>query len=673
MKKLLPLFIFALLINACSYTERIKDGQTAFDRLQFAEAIPMLTKEFNKAQGTEKGKKAFLIGTCYKKMNKMEEAAPWFQKAFDNQAGTKALIEYAYALKHSEDYQKAAETFISLGRQSGNNNLYKAESDNCKLAAQYLADAANSTYKVSKTTFNSAASDYAPSKFDDESILIASDRPNSLGKEKYKWTGIPFSDLYRVNTQSESIESFDLFNTEFNEGTACLSPDGKRIYFTRCGSSQKRGIDYCKIFYAIKKDDGNWSSAKIASFVEGEANFRHPALSPDGKSLLFSSDKAQGFGGYDLYMVEKDEFGTWGPMRNLGSRINTKENESFPSFHEDKLYFSSDGHPGMGGLDIFEAINEKGKWEMKENLKSPINSGGDDFGLFVFNSSKDQDGVYTENGYFSSTRKGGMGLDDIYQFDRKVIPPPVIIDTPPPPPPIDTLPIVEPPKIVYKWLLNVQVVGQQYADPKNPNSQTVGTLPLSMAKLQVRIGNENKTFTTDETGNYTLELLEETSYNFLASKAEYLNNTATFSTKGKIRDPKNPIQQFSLTITLDRLFKNVDITLPNIYYDFDKSNIRPDAEPTLNSLVTILNNNPQILKIQLSSHTDCRGNPDYNKSLSQRRAQSAVDYLIKRGIAPSRLTAKGYGKEQPEVSCACTQCSEEEHQANRRTAFRIIE
>ena len=206
----------------------------------------------------------------------------------------------------------------------------------------------------------------------------------------------------------------------------------------------------------------------------------------------------------------------------------------------------------------------------------------------------------------------------------------------------------------------------------HPNSKVLGRRPLDGASVVIETGNKKQTLTVKSDGFFSMTLAENTDYNFSASHDGYLSNVAKFSTKGIAKDPANPVQTFEIEIVLDKIYRNQEIVLENIYYDYDKWDIRPDAEPTLNRLADVLKQNPSI-RIQLGSHTDCRGNDNYNQTLSQRRAESAVNYLISKGIDPNRLSAIGYGETQPAVGCACARCTESEHQANRRTTFKVVE
>lgn len=340
----------------------------------------------------------------------------------------------------------------------------------------------------------------------------------------------------------------------------------------------------------------------------------------------------------------------------MNRAINTQGNEQFPSLDGDTLYFSSDGLEGMGGLDIFRTHPlSNGRYTAPKNLRMPVNSAADDFAFAVLR--REGSGADAKMmGYFSTARPGGAGSDDIYTYTKRVLPPP-----PPDPTPIE-----------YRNILDVTVVEKIFADPANPRSPVLGVKPLPNASIIASIGDQSRTVNTDEEGRLSLVLVDDQLYNFRAERPDYLAAEGRFSSRNLPRDPDAPEQRYELELELEKIFRNQEIVLNNIYYDFNKSFIRDDAKPTLDNLTSILQRNPTI-RIELGSHTDCRGRAAYNQQLSQERAQAAVDYLVQQGIAPDRVTAKGYGKDQPIEDCLCERCSEEQHQRNRRTTFRILE
>lgn len=648
------------MLFGCKFTQKITSGKMAFERKQYAVAVDMLNKEYKKADSrVEKGKIAFLLAESYKKINKNSSAIDWYKKAYDNQYGVDALKEYSFALKKNEQYEEAMAAFKELGFEIGSPYEYRKEITACKIAIDWQKEGNLTGYEIEPANFNSTSAEYAPTPYLDNQIVFTSDRSSAQGDDTYNWTGGKFSDLFITKPSSNSVESFSsIINTPNNEGTIAFNSDYSEMYFSRCYDSED--VDYfCKLMHSIKEGD-SWTEPTVLEFIEPNVNYGHPTLSADGSSLYFSTDHPDGWGGYDIFVAERTPDG-WDTPRPLSRTINSDKDEKFPFMHNDTLYFASSGHTGMGGLDIFRSVkNNKNAWSPIYNLKAPINSGWDDFGYVVDPNFKPSGDVLHE-GYFTSSRVDGQGSDDIYSFIKRI---------PPPPPP---KPVVENPEpIEYKLILDGYVLEKIYQFADDPNSKVLGRKPLLDSKVVIDINGKKETVTVDEEGKFTLELKEDTDYDFFGSHEGYFNNSAKFSSKGIAKDENNPIQKFEVEIVLDKIFKNKEITLDNIYYDFNQWNIRRDAEPTLNELASTLLQNPNI-RIQMASHTDCRGKTNYNQTLSQRRAQSAVDYLISKGVDSERLQAKGFGKSAPAVDCLCSRCSEEEHQANRRTTFSVID
>ncbi len=650
----------SFIIHSCTYTQKVTDGATAYQLKQYAVAAPMLEKEFKKNKDLkEKGKLAFLAAESYDKMNQSEKALEWYKLAYDNQYGKKALGKYAFHLKKAEMYAEAVNAFVDLGALEGDGRAYLSEINICEKAMQWKKEENDNEYQVEIAGFNSENADYSPTQYEGNKIVISSDRPNSEGDDGYKWTGNAFSDLYIVDTNSDEVSPFDgIINSKYNEGTIAFNSSYDEIIFSRCGTGEDQD-DYCKLMIS-KKTDGGWSEPKILSFVLDQINYAHPVWSSDGKTLFFVSDQESGWGGFDIYTVTRSQSG-WGEPKILPSTINTEKDDMFPSFDGDTLYFASEGKAGMGGLDIFKTYQkENNEWLTPENLKAPINSGEDDFGFIV---TETHPKTNMQKGYFSSARKGGKGNDDIYAFSKK-IPEPEII-----PEPIDTPIVVEPdpiPEPKKDIILEVYVYGKTYSNPNDPKSAVNGKTALKNTSLQISSSILNDRVKTDEQGKYSFKIEEKIDYRFFVSHAEYFSKSAVFST-----NTQGEKEVYRLEIVLDQIFRNVEIKLDNIYYDYNKWDIREDAKPTLNKLANILLENPNI-HIILGSHTDCRGKEKYNQELSQKRAQSAVDYLVTRGITRNRLQATGYGKSAPVTLCECSKCTDEEHQSNRRTTFKIV-
>ncbi len=666
MKKVL-LYTVLLLCFACSYTQKINDGNMAFDRKQFAVAVKMLPEDYNKEKSlVNKGKIAFKLGESYKRMNQNEKAIDWYKTAYDNSYGIDALKEYAFALKKAGRYKEAKTAFKELGIEIGSPYEYRKEISACDIVQGWIKNQSLNPFQVKDAGLNSADADYAPVILQDGQILFTSDRKVNTESETYNWTGNGFSNFWQFDASNFESTSFsDVLNSDNNEGTATFSSDYSTIIFSRCFAPDKED-QYCKLM-SSELQDGAWTSPKMLNFTKPMVNYGHPSLSSDGTMLYFSSNDPDGWGGYDIYMSTKNNEG-WTEPKLLSRSINTEKDDKFPFLDADTLYFASEGHTGMGGLDIYKTYIQNGsRWTPAQNMLPPVNSSADDFGLVVdyVNKVTSPD---LQHGYFSSSRSGGSGSDDIYKFTKIVLPPvEVVVD-------IDTTETVpEPQKIEYKMILNGYIVEQIYKDPTNPNSPVLGRRPIPNASVDINVnGASMDKITVDQNGFFSIEMTEETDYYLFGSKDGYLNNSNRFSSKGIGKVPSNPIQEFEVEIVLDKIFTNKEIVLDNIYYDLDKWDIRPDAEPTLNSLYTTLNQNPNI-KIQLNSHTDCQGQDLYNQNLSQKRAQSAIEYLIKKGIEASRLSAVGFGETKLAIDCACNKCTDAEHQSNRRTSFTILE
>lgn len=655
--------IFIFTFSSCTYTERIRDGKTAYARKQFNVAIPMLSKEFNNAKDiAQKGELAYMLGESYRRTHQSQAASDWYKKAQSNRFGKDTDIKHARMLQQLQEYDEARRAFQNAGRYAGDARMYREQMIACNKAKQWLKDADKNLYKIESLETNNKATDFSPVIYGEGKLIITSDRSESVGKENYQWTGEKFFDFFLLDTKNETVEPFDAgFNREYHQGAPTFSTDKNQVFFTECGSEEKIAVDYCKIMYS-KKDSGTWSDPVSIDLGEEDLNYLHPCISEDGKLLVFACNDDKGFGGYDLYYSIKighDDEEKWSAPLNMGSKINTAGNDVYPFLDKDTLYFSSDGQPGMGGLDIFRTYKKFQRWQWPQNLRAPINSGGDDFGFILDNMSPLTGGVIHQ-GYFSSNREGGKGSDDIYSFQQL---------SPPPP---DTTKIVLPPQIILAINLNGLVKEKIFNEPGNPNSG-ISSLENLMG-VSVHISTEDTAFTvgSDIDGTFYIALDTATDYHFKATKSGYFNEIADISTKGIVLNETHPDTTLTVEIIMEKIITNQEITIDNIYYDYDDDKIREDAKKPLDSLIIILKQNPQI-SIQLSSHTDCRGQNGYNEKLSQRRAESAVRYLIQNSIDAGRLKAKGYGENKLEVECKCSDCTDEEHQRNRRTTFLILE
>ncbi len=643
-------------MDSCSYTIKVRDGDTAYERKQFAVAIPYFTKDYSKEKSrVQRGRIALKLGNTYQRINDPASALEWYRIAWDNQAGIDALKGYAYTLKMLERYPEASEAFVQLGEEIGSTYEYRLEIEACRLSGLWLSDTANRPYSVQGAKLNSRYGDYALIPTSNQALFFTSERPSPQSEDLYAWTGKPYADILIADDgRSAFPENFlNKINTIAHESNLILTPDLNTLFFTRCGGFDATEDQYCRIMTSNRTDDG-WTDPTPLPFCSGTVNYGHPYPFNNGQSLLFASDDPFGFGGFDLYQSNRTMDG-WSEPAILPPNINTQGDDMYPYLDADTLYFASDHHPGMGGLDIFSSTRLGPRsWSSPTNMKAPINSGSDDFGLVWLDNSI-QSGPL-RSGYLSSSRPGGLGGDDIYMVRERLVERPA--------PPVKEV-------TSYSWKLELHTLVKIYSTPDDPNSPVLGRRYLDGARVVIS-GGMDTTFSSPGNSPAILKINPGSTYTIKTSSPGYLNTETQFSTVDLLPDPNDPHQVISLEVVLDRRFVDREIVLENIYYDFDRWDIRTDAQPTLMRLASVLRTNPDIY-IELASHTDCRGGTLYNQELSQRRAQSAVDYLISRGIDSNRLRARGYGESKPSNDCACSRCTEDEHQQNRRTTFRILQ
>lgn len=652
----------ALFLTACTYTERIKDGKTAYQRKQFAVAIPMLQKEYNKAKDTrERGEKAYQLAESYRRTHQYSDAADWFQKASRERYSPDAPLKQAQMLQQAESYDEAIQAYRTAGRDAGDAKRYLQDIIACRQAKEWKAAADENLYNIESLDFNTAATDFSPAILNKDQLIFSSDREESEGKDNYKWTGKKFFDLYSYDSKTDSVKRYEVenWNPEYHQGNLVFNKDKSKVFFTQCGSEKKDGVDFCKIMMA-EKAGSSWSKPKAIRLGVSNVNYLHPCIDPEGRWMIFAANNKKGFGGYDLYIslwVAAEE--RWAEARNLGSAINTKGDEVFPYLDQDTLYFSSNGHPGMGGLDLFKAPRLKDRWVKPENLKAPMNSGGDDFGLIIDPDAKPEGDSIIQMGYITSNRLNGKGSDDIYRFMKKI-----------PPVPAEPLDTIE--ELAFILKLDGLVKENILENPSNPNSPISSTKELMGAT--VRISTEDTVWNvgSDIDGTFYTQLDTGKTYYFQTSKQGYFNSIDTLSTFGIVFTEEEPEVVIEKEITLTPVQKGKEIVLENVYFDYNKWDIREDAATELNKLAKLLKENPD-LNIMMTSHTDCRGGDNYNQTLSQKRAESTMQYLIQQGIIENRLQAKGFGETTPAAICKCNECSDDEHQRNRRTSFVVLE
>jgi peptidoglycan-associated lipoprotein len=491
------------------------------------------------------------------------------------------------------DAIKQYEAFLKLNPQ---NKLALNGINGCLLAPEWKKTPTRYTVKK-MDKFNSRRSEFSPmlygSNFDQ--LYFASSRTKDKESKISAITGLGNNNFYlaKKNEKGEWLapeEIEDEVNTEFDEGTPSFSADGRSMYYTYC--SQDPESSRTAEIYVSSRSNAKWGKGvKVQLLKDSVTTLAHPSISPDGKYLFFVSDAMGGYGGKDIYRARAigNDFG---PIENLGPQINTEGDEVFPYVRDSvTLYFASDGHPGMGGLDLYKATRTPdGKWEI-ENMQTPINSAADDFGI-TFAGKK-------ETGFFSSNRNDARGNDHLFSFDLPSI--------------------------------TVQIEGIV---------SDADEYPIEDAVIRI-VGKDglNEKVMAKKDGSYKVELKRNNSYVMMASARGYLNQNFELVTSAEEKNETYIVDFFLSPISKP-------VLIENIFYDFDKASLRPDSKTALNELIKMLNDNPNIT-IELAAHTDRKGSIEYNESLAQRRAQSVVDYLIAGGIEKERLEAKGYGKNMP--------------------------
>jgi len=642
---------------SCAFTKEVKNGETAYDQKKYALAIEMLKEEYKEESNDRKAARInYLLGSSYEILNDIPRAIRYYEKAVKANYGEQADRGLARSYKMGGDYSEAMTIWQTLSRVHPQDQMIKREMQILKLAIDWDQDRQKST-KIYALDGNGRFNDYTSAIYEGNYIVFTSDRKDATGSEEYKWTGHKYSDLFIMDKEGRGVRRFDAeINSNFNEGAACFTQDFNKIIFTRCSGTETTD-SYCKLMYS-NKEDGLWTEPQVINFVVDDINYGQPTLIENDSVMVFCTKGPDGPGGYDLYYSELVNDDEWSSPYLMPRSINTPGDEYFPTSCRDTLYFSSDYHPGLGGLDIFKTyLKTDGSWAAPINVRQPINSSYDDFGLVIDEYARLR-GREIEKGFFTTSR-GKNGNDDIYSFTKYQL---EEVEK-------DTTPIVEPKNDLSIYLAG-KVVTNEYQNNEDPNSDVIGIETLSDARVEFT-GDLELDRRSGEDGLFIEELDNGKSYIIKASKPGYLSKTIKVSTQGLTLDPDEKSYTINVEIKLEKIFYNKEIILKEIYYDYDKWAIVDAAKPTLDRLSTLLKDNPQI-RIQLSSHTDCRGENDYNAELSQKRAQSAVLYLVDRGIPFGRMQAQGYGASQLANNCNCDDCTDDEHQQNRRTTFKIL-
>ena len=663
--KSLLVVICVVALNGCNSTQSLfKKASSEFDRAEYDSAI----KKFQQvlAANYQPAHTNYLIAESHRLSNRIEKAVPFYQKALDGgETNPELPYNYAFALKAAGKYKEAIAFLEKFVANNPTNKVYidRANRELYTLKEIALVEQKKNFYQVKNLAkINTAGTEFSPFVRDNELIFAASRKATN-----FKTTGLPMLGIYKVKLAENYDEtggeaqvfSPNIFLEGVNEANVAFTKDGKTVVFAR-GNNESRKSAADVDLYISRLVSGAWSEPRIIPASDSAAWDGSPAFSRDGRTLYFSSNRPTGVGGLDIYRTNMDASGRFSKPVNMGKDINTPGDEMFPYVAPDnKLYFASDGHPGLGGLDMFVATRSQGVIGI-ENVGSPINTRFDDFGMVFVDDEK-------QYGFMSSNREGGKGDDDIYFFEDISVG-------------LDSMEIakldpldprrpqkikVEPPKIVNYYLGGLVTSNETPA--VNLDSAIVKLLEVGSDSLVgegiAKNGGLFGTFPLEEGKEYTL----------LVEKIGFLTKREPFSMAGRSIPPifrKKLVLDttFYATIKLDRLTLNKTFVLENIYYDLDKFNIRVDAAVELDKLVQIMKDNPT-LNIELSSHTDARSSDSYNNSLSQKRAESAVGYMISKGIEKDRMIAKGYGETQLIIKEAKT---EDEHQRNRRTEFTIL-
>lgn len=644
MKKLYLLIIVALLIAQGVIAQPDARARKSMNLFNYTKAVKILKRAAKKEKYRETA--IPLLAECYKMQRDVANAKEWYAQAVTlPNATANTWFDYSSALIQAGEYAQAKTALASMAKIAPADPRLKLNTALCDSVMVSWKDHAPLFEIKTLPNVNSEASDFGPSFFSNGFTYATDRESNVLDERSYGWTGRGYvkmlftkpettGDLLGNIRYPKSLKGF--FNETYHDGPAYFAGDSV-VAFTRSFRDRNAKkidnvrTDMLKIFYASRVN-GKWGELKAFYLNSPDYNVGHPAFTADASTMYFVSDMPGGQGGTDIWMCKR-QGSEWGKAFNLGSAVNTSGNELFPSLKQDgSLYFASDGLPGYGGLDIFRTHMTDGKWSTPQNLYAPLNSSYDDFAIAWMPGT-----VY---GMFSSDRPGGQGWDDIYAFKK----------------------LPEPPAPVKEEQLPAGIAG--FVKDK--------TTMQPMANATVFVLNDKTgeviVLKTDNNGAYSLSIPTPELLLVKAMSQRYISDCLNWSAENmKAGETRNA----SRDLLLDKLVVSKSFKVENIYYDFDKYDIRPDAEPPLDNLVRIMKDNP--INIELSSHTDCRGSFAYNDKLSQRRAESAVKYIVDQGIDAARITAKGYGEYQLTNRCADgVKCTEAEHQANRRTEFKVI-
>ncbi|MCH7512496.1 MAG: OmpA family protein [Bacteroidetes bacterium] len=639
--------LFLLALTVSGQKSAIKKGTKKIKRGEYNEAIAYFQKAFDDPE--YKGESSFHIAEAYRLSNRLHKASPYYKDAINNRYNDpNALFYYAFSLKISGEYadaERQLKRFLEVAEDPFYISRAEEELDN--LSYLIILSEKKNYYRVKNlAAINTKNDEYSP-VYNNGELYFTSNRESG---KIYKATGTSFTDIYKVKTSGANVDAttiqrlgdeINFYNV--NEGTLAFSPDGKTMVFARGNSGKRRGTQDVDL-YISRFRNKKWSEPRLLSINDPETWDSTPAFSTDGRTLYFASNRAGGEGGIDLYSSRIDRRGRYSKPKNLGPEINTAGDEMFPYVADDaSLYFSSSGQPGFGGLDILVAKRKSGRI-IVENLGKPMNSSYDDFSFFLYKPDR---------GFFASNRPESKGNDDIYTF-------------------LNNDPNLK--------TVNYYLAGITKTHDENENEVILANVKVQLLDFKDEVLDE---LVTDRDGKFNFRVYEQERYTLFGEKQgsdaeNYFVTRLEFTTVGK-SIPQEELTQlvnnvtFDTTLVLDRIVIDKAIVLENIYYDFARWDITPEAGIELDKLVDIMYDNPDIV-IELSSHTDSVDTESYNIRLSQRRAESAVNYIVSTGVDRNRITAKGYGESRHIARNTNPDGTDnpEGRAKNRRTEFKVV-
>lgn len=617
--------LLVLLVSACA-NQQFKKGLKSYDNLAYADAITQLEKALEK--DSTNAEAIITLADAYRLTNDYGKAEKMYQKVVTlPESKSEHKLQYARILMSANKHDQAANMLRLYLKDKPDDNVAKSLLEASNYIELFKED--TGAYQLTELPLLTNASMMSPVKYK-SGIAYAAERVG--GGKTNPWTGYTYYSIYHTQMENDQWQPQSKImqgvSGKYHEGPITFNAAQDHAVITRSNyksgsklESNEEDINNFGLF-ETRLVEGKWTDPKPMPFNSTEYSVGHGSLSADGKTLYFTSDMPGGHGKSDLYVSTFD--GTsWSNPTNLGPTINTAGSEVFPTLHKDSvLYFSSDGQPSLGGLDIFKTTKAGSKWSTPSNMNFPINSTADDFTILI-----NEDDT---TGFLTSNRKGN---DRIFHF------------------------VKAPPSLEVSGIATMKETAE-------PISGVTITL------INKTDGTE-QTVVTGADGTFDFDLLADKEYRVTGEKDGLFTQSHEFSTIGKTRSEK-----IKLEFEMDQVVIGGDppkfYTVDNIYYDYDRSNIRPDAAKELNKLATLLKDNPTLI-IELHSHTDSRASAEYNMNLSNQRAKAAVDFLVSKGIAKSRLKHKGFGESQLKNHCKDdVECSEEEHQENRRTEFIIV-